>query len=254
MESDDAVLEARVDQALAKPTGVIKLFVGGTNAQSLPSNLHKMRGRVREVLCDNSPRLTSLSPDIGCLASTLTRLDCSNCALQSLPEELGTLVHLQFLNLSNNRLARFVWACPGLAQLVDLDLSRNRIRYFSPQVSDVIFSRVTMPSTNQRLCVDLEGNAEAFLKVADRGERLLDLVPPEVSAQCAVCLRADVCRMPHVAVRFVHIGSCVDAAQARITRATRIVKFVPILYPVCGAECALALQQWQEWTASLNKV
>lgn len=291
-ESDyEAVLEARVDQALAKPTGVIKVFLGGTHAASLPINLYKLRGKVREVLADNSPRLKSITQDIGALSSTLVRLDCSNCAIESLPSELGALNCLQFLNLSNNRLTSFVWEVTGLDALVELDLSRNKIRYFSPQVGDKILSRAQpglQPSLDalrgggasalsasisraqqkrqeqyqaaliaaRRIFIDLWGNEPHFIKVADRGrDNLHALIPEAASTVCAICSASSFTHMPHVSARFIHIGaSSADYDTAKMTRATPLVKFVPLLYPTCSADCSLALHTAEAWIKSLQNL
>ncbi len=265
------------------------MFLGGTGASTLPTNLHKLRGRVREILCDNSPMLRSISPDIGALASTLTRLDCSNCALESLPEEIGFLHCMQFLNLSNNKLSAFVWECE-LSNLIELDLSGNRIRYFSPQVSDVVLSRATVQlqssptqtsavaqssqteiSGTRRIFVDLSGNSHAFVKVSERCcaatspsspssssrpsrggvDPLFEIIPPQFCTICAVCANSSYCRVQHVAVRFIHVGSAIELNVAKQTRTSPLVKFVPVLYPSCSAECVLALQRWQEWIKSV---
>ena len=323
-KNSETVLDERVDQALAKPT-VIKLFLGGTSATALPTNLNKLKGRVHEILCDHSPRLKHLSPDLATLSSTLIRLDCSHCALETLPEEIGTLRHLQFLNLSHNKLTRFIWSCKSLTKLVELDLSSNNIRYFSPQVADIIFARaasapkerkaVVDPRNNRdkllllsqleennntddtdgnnnnksqlarlglrKIFIDLTGNTNSFVKVANRGEKLNHLIPDEASCVCAICHKLSYISMPYVSARFMHLGEGGSSSSSeqqsqsqqysssrdettrttsaasllyedqKMTGTTPRFNFVPILYPTCSAECTLALQRWQEWLKTI---
>ena len=268
------VLEARVTQAL-KPTGVIKLFLGGTAAASLPSNLHKLRGRVREVFFDNSPNLTAIGPgSLSPLGSTLTRLQFDNCALESLPAEMGFLPQLQFLSLKNNRLTSFLWETPGLANLVELDLSHNRIAAFSPQAAEVILARaqvaegvlpkraaaaasagggaaaVASAGGGPRIFIDLTGNSEHFIRPAERTppSQLLAMVPPAAATTCAVCGSTSSFSI-HIAVRFLAVGGspAMDYATALMTRTTPYTKLVPVIVPSCSAECVLALQRWREW-------
>ncbi|KAJ3299231.1 hypothetical protein HK104_009627 [Borealophlyctis nickersoniae] len=92
--------------------------------------------------------LTQLPPEIGMLLE-LERLGLSNNLLHSLPPELGKLAHLRYLNLRSNQFREFPPAICELPRLEILDISRNKIKRLPPKFGKLMNLKVLGMSKNR---------------------------------------------------------------------------------------------------------
>jgi hypothetical protein len=137
-DDDNQRIVDRVQAAVDDHTGRLKLFLDHTGATEIPGTLmSRLRRTLVELHCNNSAKLTALPLELGHFAKTLQIIDCSRCALTSLPEEMSQLRALHTLRAAHNRLTTFLWDCHGLKGLKHLDISHNDITYFSPSAAAV---------------------------------------------------------------------------------------------------------------------
>jgi hypothetical protein len=257
-EEDNLRIEQRVDAAVDDPTGRVKVYLNGTNCTMLPRSIGRLRGSVRELYCDGNPLLRSLPIEICLLSASLTHLDCSNCALTFIPEEFSRLAQLRVLRASRNALRSFMWDCAGMTCLEELDLSHNQIAYLSPSAA-AFCAQVTHHAGSgsapeaarlaSRHFVDLTGNQPSFVSPSTKRSELLQHIPASVAGDCAICGKQVASgRVPHVCAQFVKIGHTARESAA-LPRPSPLVSLVPVLYPCCGHECAIALDRWAELKA-----
>ncbi len=232
----------RMQAAIEDKTGRLRLLIDGTNADCIPGfELASLRHTLREINCSNSPRLTQLPMELGHLHETLRTLDCSGCALTSLPAEISLLHQLETLNCSNNKLTTFVWNASALKKLAHLDLSFNMMSHMSPSSAQLLFG------ASSRVQVNLEGNDATLRETAKLTElEQRSLLPVEVNA-CVVCDEVQARLPPKVFVQFARWRKPPSPFESHPTPSPLVL--VPVLYPCCGSECAKALQQWQGHTA-----
>jgi len=131
-------MHQRVADAVADPTGRIKLFLNRISAPDLSDDIRKLTC-LQALHCDHNPLLTRLPQSVLTLSPTLRVLNLSHCSLDALPEALNDFVHLTDLDVSHNQLRSFVWDCSGLlANLRNLNVAHNPIRAVSPSTVDLM--------------------------------------------------------------------------------------------------------------------
>lgn len=177
---------ARVEEAASDGSGRLRLYLNSTRAPAIPDDVGRI-ATLRELYCQDNPFVKCFPSTIGRLAATLEILDVSRCALEALPEEVSTLLHLRILNASNNRLRFPPWHLDGLSEKLEtLDLSHNRIRAFSYPCFKLFVALLTPPVNRYMARRTLLLNNNEFFQVRDSAEELVAFLPPSVE-RCTAC-------------------------------------------------------------------
>lgn len=107
-----------------------KLTIGGNLSGTIPANIFKLLNLKFLYILNYSgnPNLNFSFPADIDLLTNLNYLYLNNCLTGIIPEKIGNLVNLQYLNLFNNSLSGTIPAsiC-NLKKLVELDLTQNKL-------------------------------------------------------------------------------------------------------------------------------
>lgn len=264
-EEDIDRMDRRVQDAVSDGSGRLKLYINNSAAARVHDDVGRVEG-LRELYCYNSPKLTSLPLSLTKLCATLQLLDASNCALESIPEDLNGLCNLRHLNLANNNLTAFLWDCsPLIGSLETLNLESNRLTYFShsyislfaalqrkeekagscmlhPPQSTLIDANPFLGPTDHLLKERPDAPAATGSNSYDLSDRL-----PHFVENCCVCGKMVIVGRPHVFVRFGTVRSVPKRRkekEAANSDDERITVRVPFFFPFCGAvECSNKLFQ-----------
>ena len=95
---------------------------------------------LRSLFARNNTNMTSLSHRLSNL-ECLVMLDVGNCALESLPDDLGRLKQLRTMILSRNRIRNLPHDFGGLVSLEHLLLNDNQLCY-APESAKALFQRL----------------------------------------------------------------------------------------------------------------
>eukprot|EP00037_Helgoeca_nana_P002248 m.32714 g.32714 ORF g.32714 m.32714 type:complete len:408 (+) comp12456_c0_seq1:28-1251(+) len=126
----------------------------------------------------SSNRLTSVSPRL-CAMTNLTAIDLRNNQIESLPpDSLSSLVHLSYLNVSNNQLAKL----PRLpTSLLELQAGRNQLTGLRSALEQGLPRlKVLMLSWNQLASLPPTVSSMVQLEELDARHNQLQRLPPQI--------------------------------------------------------------------------
>ncbi|CAK4611594.1 hypothetical protein LEN26_001603 [Aphanomyces euteiches] len=153
-------------------------FQGDLSILCTPSNVAAFSKLQKLSLYDNN--LHSIER-IGLLAETpLAILDLGQNQLESLPDEMGTLVHLKELWVTNNKLTTISEAVLRLPQLTMLHLSNNSISSVPSSIGLATSLQVLSLDNNQLTDLPAEiGQCKDLIELNLRGNRM-EILPATI--------------------------------------------------------------------------
>jgi len=173
---------------------------------------------LRELYASHNPRMYAMPYNIGRLHATLHIMDLTHGGLEALPESLCCLNHLRVLHLSNNKLRCLPWSIGALTSLEDLALDNNLLRVVPPSMTVLLGGRVKNLVLGPNPYLPITASEDDVVR------ELCHTATPDKVDKCVVCGGA-----------FPLTGPIPYMRYAKETTP----KFLPILYPICHAECAV---------------
>lgn len=211
---DTRRMRSRIEDAVNDAAGRIRLFLNDMRFREIDLEVTRIRS-LEQLYAQNNPVLRSLPPVLSPYLPNLRTIDISHCAIESLPEDLGELSHLEVLNVSHNQLTRLVWdVTRWTSSMRSLDISNNRIRFLSPSCVQLFRSLLCRYETNARvqlhaeptlmiwpateLITPLQGSSAS---ATEQQRQLTDMLPDHVE-HCSNCGSQVAVGKPRVYVRF----------------------------------------------------
>lgn len=239
----------RLVDALNDPTGRRKLFLNDISFDTMEDDVSRLT-HLEQLYCHHNSLLKSLPVVLYKLAPTLRVLDARNCNLESLPEELSLLVNLQVLNVSNNRLNRFVWECSGwVPSLQYLGLHGNPLKYVSPSFMKLVnhleglYRESAKVMLHPPVTIELDTEGSTFFTPKETAtlshteeQRVLGEMLPLSIENCTVCGALVTVGLPRVFVEFSHWVPLVKQRGEEEQRGQPpLLLRLPVFHPHCGS-------------------
>lgn len=124
-----------LDEALANPENVFRLQLHAQHLNQLPKSITDLYNLEELYLTGNN--LTALPDSFGIKLKGLKVLDLSDNKFQRLPDHVGELSNLVYLNVSSNQLNVLPTTLKGLKSLQILNIENNAFRAFPETISEL---------------------------------------------------------------------------------------------------------------------
>lgn len=224
VEQDIARSYRRIQEAIDDATGRLKLYLNNLSFPEIDYSIERVKS-LEQLFCNQNPLLATLPMSI-CQLSNLKVMDLNHCALKQLPEDMSCLRHLERLDLSHNLLTRLIWNVEGwVSTLTYLNVSHNKIEYFSPSCMELFLSLKRRQQANEKVQLLTEDaltlypnphlfkpQATAHMRSVQEEQHLLGNMLPEGVESCTVCRSVVTVGQPRV---YVHFWVWLSAADER---------------------------------------